>query len=415
MDLDALLLHAIERGASDVHLKVGRPPVLRGDGALTPLHDWPELDTQMLDAVLAQVAATVPKKLADFHETGELDVAYTGHDLPRFRVNGFRQRGSTSFAFRAIPNEVPTFDKLGLPAGVARLAGEERGLVLVTGATGSGKTNTLAAMIGQINASRSQHIVTIEDPIEVVHPDVRCIVNQREVGLDTESFSQALRRVLRQDPDVILIGELRDAETAQTALQAAESGHLVFSTLHTIDAAETVSRLVEFFPPLKQQQIKSILGGVLRGVISQRLLPRVGGGRVPAVEIMVMNARIADLVREGRSDEIEDAIADGDFLQMQTFRQALLRLVIEGKVDREVAASAATNKHDFLVALEQEEKRMRAADQHDDEEQPGQPEVADAAEHQAPAFLVRPADPAPEEEPENGAAPAFALRAPESS
>ena len=300
MDLDALLLHAIERGASDVHLKVGRPPVLRDDGTLKPLEDWPELDAETLEAVLAQVTASVPKKLTGFHDTGELDIAYTGHDLPRFRVNGFRQRGSTSFAFRAIPDEVPTFDKLGLPPGVQRLAAEERGLVLVTGATGSGKTNTLAAMIGHINATRSQHIVTIEDPIEVVHPDVGCIVNQREVGLDTESFAQALRRVLRQDPDVILIGELRDAETAQTALQAAESGHLVFSTMHTIDAAETVGRLVEFFPPLKQQQIKSILAGVLRGVISQRLLPRVDGGRVPAVEVMVMNARIADLVREGK-------------------------------------------------------------------------------------------------------------------
>jgi twitching motility protein PilT len=396
MDLDALLLHAIERGASDVHLKVGRPPVLRGDGALKPLDDWPDLDAQMLETVLAQVTASAPKRLTDFHETGELDIAYTGHDLPRFRVNGFRQRGSTSFAFRAIPDEVPTFDKLGLPDGVERLAAEERGLVLVTGATGSGKTNTLAAMVGYINSTRSQHIVTIEDPIEVVHPDVRCIVNQREVGLDTESFAQALRRVLRQDPDVILIGELRDAETAQTALQAAESGHLVFSTLHTIDAAETVSRLVEFFPPVKQQQIKSILAGVLRGVISQRLLPRVEGGRVPAVEVMVNNARIADLVREGRSDEIEDAIADGEFMQMQTFRQALITLVIEGKVDREVAAAAATNRHDFMVALEQEEKRIRAEAlvEHDDDEP--EPPAAVAEEH------------------ENNAAPQFALRTPES-
>jgi twitching motility protein PilT len=361
MDLDALLLHAIERGASDVHLKVGRPPVLRDSGTLVPLEDWPELDPHALESVLSQVTASAPKRLADFHETGELDIAYTAHDLPRFRVNGFRQRGNVSFAFRAIPNDVPTFDKLGLPPGVARLAEEERGLVLVTGATGSGKTNTLASMVGQINATRSQHIVTIEDPIEVVHPDLRCIVNQREVGLDTESFNQALRRVLRQDPDVILIGELRDAETAQTALQAAESGHLVFSTLHTIDAAETVGRLVEFFPPVKQQQIRSILAGVLKGVISQRLLPRIDGGRVPAVEVMVTNARIADLIREGKSEEVEDAIADGEFMQMQTFKQALIALVLDEKVDRETAASAATNKHDFIVALEQEEKRRKAA------------------------------------------------------
>ena len=409
MDLDALLLHAIERGASDVHLKEGRPPVLRGDGSLKPLDDWPDLDAQMLENVMAQVTASAPKKLTVFNETGEMDIAYTGRDLPRFRVNGFRQRGSTSFAFRAIPNEVPTFDKLGLPPGVERLAGEERGLVLVTGATGSGKTNTLAAMIGHINATRSLHIVTIEDPIEVVHPDVGCIVNQREVGLDTESFAQALRRVLRQDPDVILIGELRDAETAQTALQAAESGHLVFSTLHTIDAAETMSRLIEFFPPVKQQQIKSILAGVLRGVISQRLLPRAGGGRVPAVEVMVTNARIAELVREGRSEEVEDAIADGEFLQMQTFRQALIKLVIEGTVDREVAAAAATNRHDFLVALEQEEKRVRAIEQGLDLEAPEEAEE-DGGEDEQPAFL-RKAEPEPAAA---EAVPEFALRAPES-
>ncbi len=385
MDLDALLLHAVERGASDVHLKIGRPPVLRDDGRLRPLDDWPVLDAQALDAVLGQVTAAVPKRLNDFYETGELDVAYTAHDLPRFRVNGFRQRGAVSFAFRAIPTDIPTFERLGLPAGVERLASEERGLVLVTGATGSGKTNTLASMIGHVNSTRAQHIVTIEDPIEIIHPDLGCIVNQREVGLDTDSFQQALRRVLRQDPDVILIGELRDAETAQTALQAAESGHLVFSTMHTIDAAETVGRLVEFFPPLKQQQVRSILAGVLRGVISQRLLPRIGSGRVPAVEIMVTNARIAELLREGRSDEIEDAVDDGGFLGMQTFKQALIALVLDGSVDREVAAAAATNRHDFLVALEHEEKRLRAGEE---EEQA----VAETDDEGPTPFLLRTPD-----------------------
>jgi twitching motility protein PilT len=390
MDLDALLLHAVDRGASDVHLKIGRPPVLRDDGRLRSLDDWPVLDSQTLDAILGQVTAAVPKRRNDFYETGELDVAYTAPDLPRFRVNGFRQRGAVSFAFRAIPTDIPTFERLGLPAGVARVAEEERGLVLVTGATGSGKTNTLAAMIGHINNTRAQHIVTIEDPIEIIHPDVGCIVNQREVGLDTESFHQALRRVLRQDPDVILIGELRDAETAQTALQAAESGHLVFSTMHTIDAAETVGRLVEFFPPVKQQQVRSILAGVLRGVISQRLLPRTGGGRVPAVEVMVTNARIAELLREGRSDEIEDAIADGEFLGMQTFKQALIALVLDGSVEREVAAAAATNRHDFLVALEHEEKRIRAGEQEDDEEE-RTAEVVENGDAPAP-FLLRTPD-----------------------
>jgi twitching motility protein PilT len=233
-------------------------------------------------------------------------------------------------------------------------------LILVTGATGSGKTTTLAAIIDYMNRNRKQHIITIEDPIEILHPDHGCIVNQREVGLDTESFGQALRRALRQDPDTILIGELRDAETAQTALQAAESGHLVLSTLHTIDAAETVARMIEFFPPEKQEVIRAILAGVLRGVVSQRLLPKVDGGRVAAVEVMVMNARIADLIREGRADEITDAVAEGDFFQMQTFTQALIEHVLSGKVDDEIAANAATNRHDFLVSLEQARKRQRA-------------------------------------------------------
>jgi twitching motility protein PilT len=361
MDLDALLLHAVELGASDVHLKHGRPPVLRLDGSLEPLEGWPELDDRTLDGVLAQVSAAAPSRLADFHEAGELDIAYAATGLPRFRVNGYRQRGAISFAFRAIPDEVPTFDQLDLPKGVRRLADEERGLVLVTGATGSGKTTTLAAIVDHINRTRRSHIVTIEDPIEILHSDHGCIVNQREIGLDTQSFAQALRRVLRQDPDVILIGELRDAETAETALQAAESGHLVFSTMHTIDAAETVSRLVEFFPPLKQQQVRSILAGVLRGVISQRLLPGAGGGRVPAVEVLVNNARIADLLREARTDEIEEAVADGSFADMQTFQQALLTLVLDGKVDPDVASNAATNRHDFHITLERERKHLEAA------------------------------------------------------
>jgi twitching motility protein PilT len=213
-------------------------------------------------------------------------------------------------------------------------------------------------MLDHINRTRSQHIVTIEDPIEILHSDRMSIVNQREVGLDTESFAQALRRVLRQDPDTILIGELRDAETAQTALQAAESGHLVFSTLHTIDAAESVGRVIEFFPPAKQQQIRSVLAGVLRGVISQRLLPRVGGGRVAAVEVMVMNSRISDLIREQRTEEIADAVAEGGFFDMQTFEKALIELVLSGRVERELAANAATNVHDFQVALDQALKRQ---------------------------------------------------------
>jgi twitching motility protein PilT len=356
MDLDAVLKHAVESGASDVHLKVGQPPVFRSDGQLAPTRDTAALADADLESVLALVTADFPRRRETFDETGDLDLAYSAPGLPRFRVNGFRQRGAISFAFRVIPDEIPGFADLHLPPGVARLAHEQRGLVLVTGATGSGKTTTLAAMLDEINRTRHQHIVTIEDPIEVLHSDRSCIVNQREVGLDTVSFDQALRRVLRQDPDVILIGELRDSETAQTALQAAESGHLVFSTLHTLDAAETIGRMVEFFAPEKQPQVVSILAGVLRGVISQRLLPKVDGGRIPAVEVMVANARIAELIRERRTDEISDAIADGEFFEMQTFSKALIGLVLEGLVDREVAANAATNRHDFEIALDRAEK-----------------------------------------------------------
>ena len=379
MDLNGLLRHAVEQGASDIHLKLGRPPVLRRDGGLVALDTAP-LDAAALLSILDTVGARSPERRAQFETTGDLDIAYQDEDLPRFRVNAYRQRGATSFAFRVIPKNVPTLEQLGIPTVVQTLAEEHRGLILVTGATGSGKTTTLAAMIDHMNKTRTQHIITIEDPIEILHPDQGCIVNQREIGLDTTDFGQALRRALRQDPDIILIGELRDAETAQTALQAAESGHLVLSTLHTIDAAETVARMVEFFPPEKQQVIRAIMAGVLRGVVSQRLLPRVGGGRVAAIEAMVMNARIAELIREARADEITDAVAEGEYFGMQTFTQALIEHVLAGSIDREVAANAATHRHDFLVALERAEKVRRAADAA--EEPPPPAEEAQVEQHQ---------------------------------
>jgi twitching motility protein PilT len=363
MDLNVVLRDAVALGASDVHFKVGQPPVFRFDGELAPAEEFEPLREADLHVILEDVTVTAPRRRQLFDDTGELDVAYSYPGLPRFRVNGFRQRGSISFAFRVIPSSIAGFAELHLPRGVGRLAEEHRGLVLVTGATGSGKTTTLAAMLDHINRTRRLHIVTIEDPIEILHPDRSCIVNQREVGLDTESFEQASRRVLRQDPDVILIGELRDTDSAQVALQAAESGHLVFSTLHTIDAAETLSRLVEFFPEAKHQQIRSVLAGTLRGVISQRLLPRADGGRVPAVEVMVVNARIRDLIRENRPEEILDALEEGDFYDMQTFQSSLIDLVLRGEVESDVAANAATNEHDFNVALEHavKERQVRAA------------------------------------------------------
>jgi twitching motility protein PilT len=388
MELNPLLRRAVELGASDIHLKVGLPPILRRDGAISPLEECPILTDNDMDALIEIVGKRSPERLAAFKEVGDLDIAYQDGDLPRFRVNAFKQRGHTSFAFRVIPKNVPSFEMLGLPPGIRRLAEEHRGLVLVTGSTGSGKSTTLAAMIDHINRSRQQHIVTIEDPIEILHSDLSCIVNQREVGLDTPDFMQALRRALRQDPDVILIGELRDAETAQTALQAAESGHLVLSTLHTVDAAETIGRIVEFFPEGKHQMIRSIMAGVLRGVVSQRLLPRIDGGRIAAVEVMMTNARIADLIRENQPEAITDAIEEGSFLDMQSFTQALLDLVVSGSVDREVAANAATNRHDFIVLLDRAMKQQKV----DIATAEGQPK---AEEEQ-----TRQAEPEPEPEPE---------------
>jgi twitching motility protein PilT len=378
VDLNSVLAQAAELGASDVHLKPGRPPVLRRDGALGDMEKAETLTPWDMEDVLQTVAR--PDQVDAFHATGDLDVAYQVAGLPRFRVNAFRQREQIGFAFRIIPSLIPSFEDLGLPRGVERLSNEPRGLILVTGATGSGKTTTLAAMVDHINRTRRDHVLTIEDPIEIVHQEQRGVINQREVGLDTGSFAEALRRALRQDPDVILIGELRDAETAQVALQAAESGHLVLSTLHTVDAAESCGRIIEFFPHEKQEVTRSILAGVLRGVVSQRLLPRADGGRVPAVEVMVTNARIADLIRAGRPDEITDAVAEGEFFDMQTFAQALIGLVISGVVERETAASAATNRHDFLVMLERAEKQARV-----DEAVAPVEEAAEEAADDAPA------------------------------
>jgi twitching motility protein PilT len=350
MDLERVLRHAVALGASDVHLKYGQPPVIRRDGHLERL-DHPQLTAVDLSAVLDAVTMHYPHRRESFAERRELDVAYAPPGLARFRVTGFVQRGTLAFAFRLIPDAVPSFEELRLPPGVSRLAEERQGLLVVTGATGSGKTTTLAAIVDHINRTRSQHIVTIEDPIEILHPDRSCIINQRDVGDDTASYQEGLRRALRQDPDVIVIGELRDEESAQTALNAAESGHLVLTTLHTIDAAETVKRLVDFFSAAKQPLVRNILAGVLRGVISQRLLPKVGGGRVVAVEVMVRNARIADAIREDRPHEITAAIKEGSYFDMQTLTQALLQLVVGGEADREVAAGAASNRHDFMIAL----------------------------------------------------------------
>ena len=378
IDLDKILSAAVDRGASDVHLKTGRPPIVRFDGELEPLPGFSPLGALELGEVVNHIGASAPSRLELFERTGELDTAYQPFGLPRFRVNAFRQRGEISLAFRVIPHTVPGFKSLRLPPGVETLSDEHRGLILVTGATGVGKTTTLAAMVDHINRTRRQHVVTIEDPIEFLHDDELSIVNQREVGIDTESFEEGLRRVLRQDPDVILIGELRDRESAETALQAAESGHLVLSTMHTVDAAETLGRLVEFFPAEKQPQVRSILAGVLKGVISQRLLPRADGGRIAAVEVMVANSRIQELIRENKPELVPEAIAEGAFFQMQTLTKALIDIVVSGDVDQETAAAAAPNRHDFMIALD------RALKEH-------------AVQSEEPAQKAEPAEPAVED------------------
>jgi twitching motility protein PilT len=389
MDFDTVLHRVSELGASDVHFKLGQPPIIRHDGAIGALPDLPPLTEDDLEQIVGIITSRTPERRDAFGSTGELDVGYESRGA-RFRVNAFRQRGTISVACRLIPRNVPNFADLRMPRGVERLSEEHRGLVLVTGATGSGKTTTLAAMLDHINRTRKQHIITIEDPIEMLHPDRECIVNQREVGTDTVSFAQALRRALRQDPDVILIGELRDSETAETALQAAESGHLVFSTMHTVDAAETIGRMIEFFPAAKQTMTRSILAGVLRGVISQRLLPMPDTGRIAAVEVMVVNDRISELIREARSEEIPAAIRDGTYFDMQTLSQALIDLTMAGLIEREVAANAAPNRHDFLIALSHAEK-VRAASESEVATTPEEPSFADepdtAADAEWPALF----------------------------
>ncbi len=297
-----------------------------------------------------------PDRLEEFRSTGEADFSLSVNGLGRFRCNAFRQRGTSSLVLRHVLPSALSVTDLGLPPVVTRLAEEQRGLVLVTGPTGSGKTTTMAAMIDHINTERAANIVTIEDPIEVLHRDKTSIVSQREIGTDTKDWSQAMRRVLRQDPDVILIGEMRDPETIQAALSAGETGHLVLSSLHTTNATETINRIVDFFPPYQQRQVRVSLAAVVRGVVSQRLVPRADGvGRVAAVEAMVMTGRISDRILDpngGSGETIEDVIADGEYHGMVTFDQSLFNLFKQGEISLRSALQAASNPHDFRVALQ---------------------------------------------------------------
>ncbi|MFP6622880.1 MAG: type IV pilus twitching motility protein PilT [Myxococcota bacterium] len=350
MALNDILKVAVKGGASDIHLKSGLPPMFRVDGALVPLKNG----ERMLPDEIQQMALDVmnPTQKDRFEEHREADLAYGVAGLGRFRVNVFQQRGSVGIVFRVIPFGVKTLDQLHLPKVVERISEENRGLILVTGTTGSGKSTTLAAMIEQINSNRTCHIMTIEDPIEFLIRDRRSIVNQREIGVDSHSFANALRAALRQDPDVILVGEMRDFETIETALTAAETGHLVMSTLHTLDATETISRIISVFPPHQQKQVRLQLAAILKAVISQRLVPRADGkGRVPALEVLVSTAYTRELIADKeRSKEIPEAIAKGyTTYGMQTFDQSLMSLVKDGLVTYEEALKNVSNPDDFAL------------------------------------------------------------------
>ncbi len=362
-EVDAALRYVVEREGSDLHLKVDSPPMARVHGALRPIEGSATLTAADTEKMLHSVADE--RHLTEFEEEGEVDLSYEVPKLARFRVSAFRQRGAVSMAFRTIPYQIRTVDDLGLPDVVRRLAEQPRGIILLTGTTGSGKSTTLAAMIDQINTTKARHIVTLEDPIEYLHHDKQSIINQREVGTDTHSFARAMRRVLRQDPDVILIGEMRDEETVRTALAAAETGHLVMSTLHTLDASETINRIIDFFPPHLQQQARVMLASTLRGAISQRLVPRPDGqGRVAACEVMVVTGRVQDLILNPQeTGRITEVIAEGEYYGMQTFDQALLKHVVAGNISEETAFEVASSAHDFKLMLAAQGQRASGIEQ----------------------------------------------------
>jgi len=350
MELNEILKIALKGGASDIHLKSGLPTMFRVDGALVPLKNGERLLPEEMQKIAFSLMNPVQK--ARFEEARECDLAYGIPGLGRFRVNIFQQRGTIGIVFRVIPFGVKTIEQLLLPRVIERIAMENRGLVLVTGTTGSGKSTSLAAMIDHINSNRTCHIMTIEDPIEFLIRDRRSLVNQREIGVDTQSFANALRAALRQDPDVILVGEMRDFETIETAITAAETGHLVMSTLHTLDATETINRIISVFPPYQQKQVRLQLSAILKAVISQRLVPRADGrGRVPALEVMVATARIRECISDKeRTKELPDAIAKGfTTYGMQTFDQSLMHLVKQELVTYEEALKHVSNPDDFAL------------------------------------------------------------------
>ena len=352
MELNEILQVALKGGASDIHLKAGLPPMFRVDGALVPLKDGRRLPPEDIARMAFSIMSESQKE--KFKNTNEVDLAYGVPGLGRFRVNAFQQRGTIGVVLRVIPFRIQSLEQLMLPKVLEGISMQERGLILVTGTTGSGKSTTLAAMIDHINANDTCHIMTIEDPIEFLIRDKRSVVNQREVGVDTMSFAQALKSALRQDPDVILVGEMRDLETIETALTAAETGHLVMSTLHTLDATETINRVISVFPPYQQKQVRLQLGSVLKAVVSQRLVPRADGrGRVAAVEVLIATARVREMIEDkDRTKEIPDAISQGhQTYGMQTFDQSLMNLLKQQTITYDEALRQATNRDDFALRV----------------------------------------------------------------
>ncbi len=352
MELNEILTAAVKARGSDIHIKAGLPPVVRIDGKLRPVPGAPRIAPDTVASMADAIMNSKQRKV--FEEVYEVDLAYGVPGLGRFRVSVFHQRGSVAMVFRAIPYGIPSLETLNLPAVLKKLAMEERGMVLVTGTTGSGKSTTLAAMVDYINDHRTCNIITVEDPVEYLHKDKKSIVSQREVGFDTTTFGQALKGALRQDPDVILVGEMRDLETIETALTAAETGHLVFSTLHTLDASETINRIISVFPPYHQRQVRMQLSSVIKGVISQRLVPRADGmGRVPAVEVMIGTSRIRECIDDkDKTKQIPEAIAQGfTTYGMQTFDQSLMQLFSKKLVTYEEAMRQSTNPDDFALKV----------------------------------------------------------------
>jgi len=357
IDIKQTLRELVEKQGSDLHLKVDSVPLFRVNGELAGNEGAQPLTAEDTESALKQLLDD-DHKLDEFAREHEVDFSFEIAGVARYRVNAFQQRGTISLACRAIPHKISTIEELALPDVVTELAEEERGIVLLTGTTGSGKSTTLAAMIDHMNHTTSRHIVTIEDPIEFVHSDKRSAINQREVGMDTASFKRALRRVLRQDPDVILIGEMRDEETVQAALSAAETGHLVLSTIHTVDATESINRMLDFFPPHQHAQARSMIAGTIKGVISQRLVPGAEGGRVAVCEILRMTGRVRDMIIDpAQTGKLVEVIASGGYYGMQTFDQALFGHVKAGRVTFEDAMNVASSPHDFKLLLDAEGRR----------------------------------------------------------